>query len=163
MLSQSLNEEEDGIRLGADDYSATANPTTFEQLAGRFDLIVNTVSANLDLDAYVRLLETDGTLVQVGVPSVRLESAVPADHRAPSLAGSMIGGIAETQEMLDFCAEHGVRPTSRSSRSETSTRPTSACSPSDVRYRFVIDTVSLRYDQLRRTSRRHRRQPGASP
>jgi uncharacterized zinc-type alcohol dehydrogenase-like protein len=69
VLSQSLKKQEDGIRLGADHYYATSDPSTFEQLAGRFDLIVNTVSASIDLDAYLGLLAVDGTLVNVGAPA----------------------------------------------------------------------------------------------
>ncbi len=69
VLSQSLKKQEDGLRLGADHYYATSNPATFEQLAGTFDLIVNTVSAHIDVDAYLGLLALDGTLVNVGVPA----------------------------------------------------------------------------------------------
>ena len=71
VLSQSLKKQEDGLRLGADDYFATSDPDTFEQLAGRFDLIVNTVSASIDVDAYLGLLAVDGTLVNVGAPPSR--------------------------------------------------------------------------------------------
>ena len=74
VLSQSLKKQEDGLRLGADHYFATSDPATFEQLAGRFDLIVNTVSARIDLDAYLGLLAVDGTLVNVGAPPEPLAS-----------------------------------------------------------------------------------------
>ena len=109
VLSQSLKKQEDGLRLGADHYFATSDPDTFEQLAGRFDLIVNTVSAKIDVDAYLGLLAVDGTLVNVGAPSEPLSVNVfSLLGGRRSFAGSMIGGIAETQEMLDFCAEHGI-------------------------------------------------------
>ncbi len=114
VLSQSLKKMEDGLRLGADEYYATSDPATFEKLAGRFDLILNTVSANLDLNAYLGLLALDGTLVELGMPEHPME--VPAGALIMgrrSLSGSLIGGIAETQEMLDFCAEHGVAPRNR--------------------------------------------------
>src|SRR3712207_213992 len=108
VLSQSLKKQEDGLRLGADHYHATSDPETFEALAGSFDLIINTVSANLDLDDYLGLLKVDGTLVMVGAPEhpmpVKAFSLIPGRR---SLAGSNIGGIPETQEMLDFCAKHG--------------------------------------------------------
>ncbi len=74
VLSQSLKKKEDGLRLGADHYYATTDPATFEELAGRFDLIVNTVSARIDLDAYLGLLAVDGTLVNVGAPATRSRS-----------------------------------------------------------------------------------------
>ena len=116
VLSQSLKKQEDGLRLGADAYFATSDPATFEQLASSFDLVINTVSAAIDVDAYLGLLAVDGALVNVGAPaeplSVNVFSLIGGRR---SFAGSMIGGIAETQEMLDFCAEHGLAPRSRSS------------------------------------------------
>ena len=86
VLSQSLKKQEDGLRLGADDYFATSDPGTFEQLAGRFDLIVNTVSAAIDLDAYLGLLAVDGTLVNVGAPAEPLQRQRLVAHRRPALA-----------------------------------------------------------------------------
>src|ERR1035437_5473651 len=107
VLSQSLKKQEDGLRLGADHYYATSNLETFEKLAGSFDLVLNTVSAAIDVDAYLSLLAVDGALVNVGAPpeplSVNVFSLILARR---SFAGSMIGGIRETQEMLDFCAAH---------------------------------------------------------
>ena len=85
VLSQSLKKQEDGLRLGADHYYATSDPDTFEQLAGRFDLIVNTVSASIDLDAYLGLLAVDGTLVNVGAPAEPLSVNVVLAHRRPPL------------------------------------------------------------------------------
>jgi uncharacterized zinc-type alcohol dehydrogenase-like protein len=144
VLSQSLKKQEDGLRLGADHYYATSDPKTFEELAGGFDLIVNTVSAPLDLDAYLGLLDVDGTLVNVGAPPqplpVNVFSLIP--HRR-SFAGSMIGGIPETQEMLDFCAEHGLGADIEVIPAEKINEAFERVMASDVRYRFVIDTTTL--------------------
>jgi uncharacterized zinc-type alcohol dehydrogenase-like protein len=141
LLSQSLKKQEDGLRLGADHYSATSAPDTFEHLAGRFDLIINTVSAHIDVDAYLGLLAVDGTLVKVGAPAEPLSLDVfSLITGRRSYAGSMIGGIAETQEMLDFCAQHGIASeielisASRSTtRTNASSRPTSATGSSSTR------------------------------
>ena len=109
VLSQSLKKQEDGLRLGADHYFATSDPATFETLNSSFDLVVNTVSAAIDVDAYLRLLAVDGTLVNVGAPPEPLAVNVfSLLNGRRSFAGSMIGGIALTQEMLDFCAEHEI-------------------------------------------------------
>src|SRR5579859_7721718 len=109
VLSQSLKKQEDGRRLGADHYHATADPATFTELAGRFDLIVNTVSAEVDLNAYLGLLTVGGVLASVGAaPGPLVVDGFLLGSAGRVLAGSMIGGIALTQEMLDFCAEHGI-------------------------------------------------------
>lgn len=144
VLSQSLRKKDDGLRLGADHYYATSDPATFEELAGTFDLIVNTVSANLDLNAYLGLLRTDGTLVQVGAP----ESPLPVAPFAlipqrKSIAGSMIGGIPETQEMLDFCGEHGLAADIEVIGADQINEAYERVMASDVRYRFVIDTATI--------------------
>lgn len=144
VLSQSLKKQEDGLRLGADAYYATSDPATFEQLAGRFDLIINTVSAAIDVDAYLGLLAVDGTLVNVGAPpeplSVNAFSLITARR---SFAGSMIGGIALTQEMLDFCAEHGLGAEVEVIPVDQVNEAYERVLASDVRYRFVIDTSTL--------------------
>lgn len=145
VLSQSLKKMEDGLRLGANHYYATSDPGTFTDLAGSFDLIINTVSANLDLNAYMGLLAVDGTLVQVGMPEHAMEvAAPPVVSKRRSISGSMIGGIAETQEMLDFCAEHGVTPEIEIIAPDYINEAYERVLASDVRYRFVIDTQSLR-------------------
>jgi alcohol dehydrogenase (NADP+) len=145
VLSQSLKKIEDGIRLGASEYYATSDPETFSKLAGSFDLILNTVSANLDLNAYMSLLDVDGTLVELGMPEHPMTvPVVPLVSMRRSLAGSMIGGIAETQEMLDFCAEHDVRPEIEVIQPDYINEAYERVLASDVRYRFVIDTSSLR-------------------
>jgi uncharacterized zinc-type alcohol dehydrogenase-like protein len=144
VLSQSLKKQEDGLRLGADHYYATEDPATFEQLANRFDLIVNTVSARIDLDAYLGLLAVDGTLVNVGAPPEPLSvNAFSLIGGRRSFAGSMIGGIALTQEMLDFCAEHGLAADVEVIAADTVNEAYERVLASDVRYRFVIDAATL--------------------
>jgi uncharacterized zinc-type alcohol dehydrogenase-like protein len=145
VLSQSLKKMEDGLRLGATEYYATSDPATFTKLAGSFDLILNTVSANLDLGAYLGLLNIDGTLVELGMPEHPM--SVPAGALIMgrrSISGSLIGGIAETQEMLDFCAEHDVQPEIEVIEPDYINEAYERVLASDVRYRFVIDTSSLR-------------------
>ncbi len=145
VLSQSLKKMEDGLRLGADEYYATSDPETFTKLAGSFDLILNTVSANLNMADYLGLLKLDGTLVELGMPEKPM--SVPAGALVfgrRSLTGSLIGGIAETQEMLDFCAEHDVRPEIEVITPDYINTAYERVLASDVRYRFVIDTESLR-------------------
>ena len=144
VLSQSLKKKEDAERLGADHYYATSDETTFTDLVGRFDLILNTVSANLDLDAYLRLLTIDGSFVELGAPehpmTVKPFSIIPGRK---SLSGSMIGGIAETQEMLDFCAEHGLGAEIEVISADRVNEAHDRVVASDVRYRFVIDVSTL--------------------
>lgn len=144
VLSQSLHKKDDGLKLGADHYYATADPATFERLGGTFDLIVSTVSAPLDLDAYLSLLRTDGALVNVGAPeepvSLALFSVIGGRR---TLAGSSIGGIRETQEMLDFCAEHGIGAEIELIGAAEIDEAYERVLNSDVRYRFVIDTATI--------------------
>lgn len=145
VLSQSLKKMEDGLRLGADEYYATSDPDTFRKLRGKFDLILNTVSANLDLGSYLGLLAVDGTLVELGMPEHAMEvPPFPLAGMRRSLSGSMIGGIPETQEMLDFCAEHNVTPEIEVIQPDYINEAYERVLASDVRYRFVIDTASLR-------------------
>ncbi|MET8626980.1 NAD(P)-dependent alcohol dehydrogenase [Kitasatospora sp. NPDC004669] len=144
VLSQSLRKREDGLKLGADHYRATSDPATFTELAGSFDLIVNTVSADLDLSAYVGLLRTDGTLVQVGMPEKPLTMhPYPLATGRRSLAGSMIGGLPETQEMLDFCGEHGIGAEIEVIRAEQINEAYRRVLDGDVRFRFVIDASTI--------------------
>ena len=140
VLSQSLKKQEDAIRLGARHYYATSDPATFDILAGHFDLIINTVSADIDVDDYLSLLGLDGTLVLVGLPSKPLtQRAWSLVGYRRNLAGSKMGGIRQTQEMLNFCAAHGLG-------ADVDVIPASKINDaydrviaSDVRYRFVID------------------------
>lgn len=144
VLSQTLNKKEDGLRLGADHYYATSNPETFEKLAGSFDLIVNTVSAKIDIGAYLSLLALDGTLVNVGAPADPLSIDVfSLIGNRRSFAGSLIGGIRETQEMLDFCAERHIAPEIEVISADQIDEAWDRVLSSDVRYRFVIDISTM--------------------
>ncbi|MEU9700886.1 NAD(P)-dependent alcohol dehydrogenase [Streptomyces sp. NPDC047981] len=144
VLSQSLKKQEDGLKLGADHYYATSDPATFTELAGTFDLIVSTVSAPLDFGGYLGLLKTDGALVNVGAPEEPIAlNLFPLMTGRKTLAGSMIGGIAETQEMLDFCAEHGLGAEIELIRADQINEAYERVLASDVRYRFVIDVSTI--------------------
>jgi uncharacterized zinc-type alcohol dehydrogenase-like protein len=144
VLSQSLRKRDDGLRLGAQHYHATSDKATFKELAGRFDLIVNTVSAPIDINAFLRLLKTDGTLVNVGAPPEPLPVQVFwLNFQRRSFAGSGIGSIRETQEMLDFCAEHGIGADIEVIGAEQINEAWARVLASDVRYRFVIDIATL--------------------
>jgi alcohol dehydrogenase (NADP+) len=144
VLSQTLNKQEDGLRFGAKHYYATSARETFKQLRSSFDLILNTVSANLDLDRYLQLLRVDGTLVSVGAPSQPdTFHAFSLISGRRSMAGSPIGGLPETQEMLDFCAEHGVVPEIELISASEVGAAYDRVERSDVRYRFVIDVATI--------------------
>ncbi|GAA2068333.1 NAD(P)-dependent alcohol dehydrogenase [Streptomyces albiaxialis] len=144
VLSQTLRKKDDGLKLGADHYYATSDPATFQELAGTFDVILSTVSAPLDFGAYLGLLKTGGALVNVGAPeepiALNLFSLLGGSK---VLAGSMIGGIAETQEMLDFCAEHGIGAEIELIEASQINEAYERVLNSDVRYRFVIDTATI--------------------
>ncbi|MGO3325671.1 NAD(P)-dependent alcohol dehydrogenase [Gordonia sp. (in: high G+C Gram-positive bacteria)] len=144
VLSQTLSKKDDGLAFGAKDYYATSDPETLKSLRNSFDLVINTVSAALDFDDYVKLLRLDGVWVNVGAPpepvAMRVFSLF-ANRR--SFAGSSIGGIKETQEMLDFCAEHGIAPETELIAAEKINDAYERVLASDVRYRFVIDTATL--------------------
>ncbi len=144
VLSQSLKKQEDGLALGASEYRATSDETTFTDLRGRFDLIVNTVSASLDIRRYLSLLAPEGTLANVGAPVDPFE--VPAFSLvmgSKNLSGSNIGGIPATQEMLDFCAEHGIGAKIEVIPAEKVNEAWDRVVASDVRYRFVIDVATM--------------------
>jgi uncharacterized zinc-type alcohol dehydrogenase-like protein len=144
VLSQSLRKKDDGLRLDADHYYATSDPKTFEELTGTFDLIICTVSAPLDVDAHLSLLTTEGAMVYLGVPDQPISAGVfslLAGRR--SLSGSLIGGIPETQEMLDFCAEHGIGADVEVVRADQINEAFERVLKSDVRYRFVIDISTI--------------------
>lgn len=144
VLSRATDKADEALRFGADHYYSTLDPDTFNTLAGRFDLILNTVSANIDVDAYLSLLRVDGTLVNVGAP------AEPSQYQVFSLilsrrsiAGSLVGGLPETQEMLHFAAEHGIVPQIEVIRADQVDEAYERILRSDVRYRFVIDISTL--------------------
>lgn len=144
VLSQSLSKRDDGLRLGADHYFATSDPATFKELRNHFDLIINTVSAELDINAYLKLLRLDGALVNVGAPPEPLPIQVfTLFSNRRTFAGSSIGGIRETQEMLDFCAEKGIAPEVEIIGADAVNDAYERVLKSDVRYRFVIDVATL--------------------
>ncbi|XVV17649.1 NAD(P)-dependent alcohol dehydrogenase [Actinoplanes sp. CA-131856] len=145
VLSQTLGKKDDGLAFGATAYHATGDPATFEALANSFDLIVNTVSAPIDMAAHLGLLRLGGTLVSVGAPPEPLPVQVfSLFNNRRSFAGSSIGSIAETQEMLDFCAEHGIAPEVEIIGADDVNEAYERVLKSDVRYRFVIDIDTLR-------------------
>ncbi|HXG72155.1 MAG TPA: NAD(P)-dependent alcohol dehydrogenase [Gemmatimonadaceae bacterium] len=144
MLSTSPEKEADARRLGAHKFALTREPAQMKELAGYFDYIIDTVSAEHDYNLYIRLLDTNGVMICVGAPPTPAQVAVfglLGGRR--SLAGSGIGGIPETQEMLDYCAERGITSDIElidiASINEAYTRMLK----SDVRYRFVIDMATL--------------------
>ncbi len=144
VLSQSLSKQEDGLRLGAHHYYATSDKQTFKDLRQRFDLILNTVSAELPIDNYMRLLKLDGTLVILGLPDSPLTvSPFTVVGIRRSLAGSTIGSIAQTQEMLNFCAEHGIGAEIEVISADRIDDAYERVLASDVRYRFVIDAATM--------------------
>jgi uncharacterized zinc-type alcohol dehydrogenase-like protein len=145
VLSHSPGKREDALKLGAHEFIATRDESVFEQHAGRFNFIIDTVSAPHDLNAYLGLLRRDGAMVLVGLP----EESPPLDPgplimKRRRLAGSLIGGIRETQEMLDFCAAHGVASDVEVIPIEQINEAYERMLKSDVRYRFVIDMASLK-------------------
>jgi len=144
VLSQSLSKQEDGLRLGADHYYATSDAATFETLANTFDLIINSVSAPVDMKSYLSLLRLDGTMVNVGAPPQPLPVSVfTLMGNRRSFAASGIGSIDETQEMLDFCAEHNIAPETELIAADYINEAYERVLKSDVRYRFVIDIATL--------------------
>jgi len=145
VLSRTLKKQEDGKRLGADHFYATSDPETFTKLARSFDLIINTVSADTNWDELLGLLKVDGTMVLVGLPEKAVPlGAFPLTGGRRSLAGSSIGGIKETQEMLDFCAQHKLASDIEIVPIQKVNEAYERVLRSDVRYRFVIDMATLK-------------------
>ena len=145
VLSHSLKKQADGKRLGADHFYATSDPETFETLKGNFDLIINTVSADMDWNQYLNLLRLDGTMVIVGLPEKKhAVAAFALTGGRHSLAGSQIGGIPETQEMLDFCGKHNITSDIEVVPIQKVNEAFERVLNSDVRYRFVIDIATLK-------------------
>lgn len=144
VLSQSLSKQSDGKRMGADHFYATSDPETFKTLKNSFDLVINTVSAKMDWNSYLNLLKLDGTLVILGIPPEQVPiGAFPLIDGRRSLAGSMVGGIPEIQEMLDFCGRHNVASDVEVVPIQQINHAYQRVLKSDVRYRFVIDMASL--------------------
>ncbi|HOX71745.1 MAG: NAD(P)-dependent alcohol dehydrogenase [Dokdonella sp.] len=145
VLSTSPSKRDDALKLGADDFAATSDKATFKKLAGSFDFILDTVSAPHDYNAYLGLLRLDGTMILVGLPDQPVPlSAGPLIMGRRRLVGSLIGGIRETQEMLDFCAEHDVASDIELIPIEKINEAYERMIKGDVRYRFVIDCASFR-------------------
>jgi uncharacterized zinc-type alcohol dehydrogenase-like protein len=144
VLSHTLSKESDGRAFGAVDYRATSDPAVFRELRRSFDLIISTVSADLPVDRYLSMLLPFGAFVNVGLPErpqeVSFGSLVAGDK---VLAGSNIGGMPLTQEMLDFCAEHGIAATVETISADEVDAAYDRVVGSDVRYRFVIDTSTI--------------------
>jgi uncharacterized zinc-type alcohol dehydrogenase-like protein len=144
VLSHSPSKREDALRLGADHFVATSDEGAFKTCAASFNFILDTVSADHEYNAYLGLLKLNGVMVLVGLPNPTTVAAFSLVGKRRSLAGSMIGGIRETQEMLNFCAEKGIA-------SDVEVIPISYINEaydrmlkSDVRYRFVIDMATLK-------------------
>ncbi|MDQ3060131.1 MAG: NAD(P)-dependent alcohol dehydrogenase [Pseudomonadota bacterium] len=146
LFTTSAGKREDALRLGAREVVVSKNPEEMAAHAGSFDFILNTVAAPHDLDAFLMLLKLDGTMTLVGAP------ATP--HPSPSvfnlimkrrrLAGSLIGGIRETQDMLDFCALHGIVSDIETIRMDEIEAAYARMLKSDVKYRFVVDMATLK-------------------
>ena len=144
LFTTSPNKTQDALRLGAEEVVISKNPAEMQKHVGSFDFILDAVSADHDVNAYLNLLKRDGTLTLVGAPSnpvpVAAFALIMGRHR---LAGSAIGGIRETQEMLDFCAEHGITSDIEMIRIEQINEAYERLLKGDVKYRFVIDMASL--------------------
>ena len=144
VLSHSTRKQEDAKRLGADKFYATSDPATFDSLKSYFDIMVNTVPADTDLNQYLELLNLDGTMILVGIPETQAPvGAFSLVGGRRSLAGSLIGGIRETQEMLDFCSRHDISCDTEVIPIQKVNEAYQRILKSDVRYRFVIDMKSL--------------------
>ncbi len=144
-FTTSQNKVADAKKLGADDVVISTDPAQMQAHAGTFDFILDTISAPHDIASYLHLLKRDGVLCMVGAPEAPL--SVPVFSllgRRASLAGSGIGGIAETQEMLDFCAEHGIVSDIEMIPIQKINESYTRMLKNDVKYRFVIDTASLK-------------------
>jgi uncharacterized zinc-type alcohol dehydrogenase-like protein len=140
VLSQSLKKQADSKKLGAAHFYATSDDATFTKLAGSFDLIINTISADIDLGKYLGLLKLDGHMVMVGVPEKpMMMHPFPLIQKRRSIAGSLIGGIAETQEMLNFCSQNQIGADIEVIPIHKVNEAYERMLRSDVRYRFVID------------------------
>jgi uncharacterized zinc-type alcohol dehydrogenase-like protein len=144
VFSHSLNKKDDAIRMGATNFVLTKDLSVFENLRNTFDLILNTVSADIDLHPYLKSLTLDGTMVMIGLPGkpYTLDASILLPARR-SIAGSMIGGIPELQEMLDFCAENGITSDVEVIPAAQINEAYKRTVASDVKYRFVIDAKTF--------------------
>ncbi len=144
LFTTSQNKVEDGRRLGAQHVVVSKDKEAMKAVAGSLDLIIDAVAADHDINSYLALLRRDGTLVQVGAPEKPLALQVfSLIVPRRNFAGSLIGGIAETQEMLDFCGEHGITSDIEMIRMDQIDEAYERMLRSDVKYRFVIDMATL--------------------
>lgn len=146
LLTTSPGKTADALRLGADEVCISTDKSQMKQLAGKLDLIVDTVAASHSLDALLVLLKLDGTLTLVGAPENPHPALQPFNliFKRRSVAGSLIGGIRETQEMLDFCADHGIVSDVETIPMDYIETAYARMLKSDVKYRFVVDMSTLR-------------------
>ncbi|MBC9956970.1 NAD(P)-dependent alcohol dehydrogenase [Yimella sp. cx-51] len=142
-ISRSMAKADDSEALGATGHLATSDDATFRDHRRSFDIILNTVSADLPMGDYMRLLKPYGVMVNVGLPNGDYQLSPRSFSGNTAIAGSMIGGIAETQEMLDFCAEHGIGATIETINADQVNEAYDRVVDGDVRYRFVIDTATI--------------------
>jgi len=145
VFTTSPDKTEDALRLGADEVVVSRNADEMQKHVGSFDFILDTVSAKHDINAYLNLLRLDGNITLVGAPEKPLEvAAFSLIMGRRSLSGSMIGGIAETQEMLDFCGEHNITADVEVIPIQKVNEAYDRLLKADVKYRFVIDMASLK-------------------
>jgi len=145
VFTTSPSKKEDALRLGADDVVLSRNTDEVQKRAGSFDFILDAVSADHDINTYINLLRRDGNIILVGAPPKPLAvSALRLIMRRRTLSGSNIGGIAETQEMLDFCGEHNITADVEVIRIQKVNEAYERLLKSDVKYRFSIDMASLK-------------------
>jgi uncharacterized zinc-type alcohol dehydrogenase-like protein len=143
VLSHSRKKQEEAKSLGADHFYDTSDPTILKKLRGYFDLVINTVSIELDLNKYMKLIALDGTMVIVGLPEKQMQiGAFSLTVARRSLAGSVIGGIKETQEMLNFCSKNNIVCDIELTPIQEVNEAYQRVLNSDVRYRFVIDVLN---------------------
>jgi uncharacterized zinc-type alcohol dehydrogenase-like protein len=148
VLSTSASKREDALQLGADEFIATRDPDVFKRNANRFHFILDTIAAKHDINSYLGLLRRNGRLVQVGAPPEPLSLAVfNLIQNRRTIAGSMIGGLAETQEMLDFCGKNGIAAEVEVIRIHQVGDAYERMLKNDVKYRFVIDIASLKEER----------------
>ncbi len=144
VLSHSEKKREDAMKMGAHKFVSTHEKKSLEPLANSFDLIINTISADINMGDYFQLLKLDGALVVVGLPEKPLPiHPFPLVMKRRSYAGSLIGSIKETQEMLDFCAQHKIAPDIEVITPKEVNHAYERVTKSDVRYRFVIDMAKI--------------------
>ena len=144
VLSHSPSKEADALAMGAHAFIATNNPDNFKPIQKKFDLILNTISAEIVIDDYLKLLKLDGTLVVVGIPAqpykINVRNLLSGRR---SIAGTMIGGLPEIQEMLDFCGEHNILSDVEVIDANYINEAYIRTVASDVKYRFVIDAATI--------------------